>query len=345
MQKHKYLPIALVANLIVVIPLITLKASATAAPVTPPVAPPIAPELQIFQRTAIPVPNALNSANQQVNSLSQQVSRIPLVGGMASGLLSNLSSGLMNTVTQSISANMSNIIQNTGLSNLAGSLSSLFGGGSNPADDSQQKVKQKYGQGVNDAIGKFSNPNVDSAATMTAAAELLEQNRATGTLSETVNYVKGVNDAAAKVAAQNPGAGSPAIVQVLGSSAIAKSVTGAVGQTTIDAGANEGKKTAAEVQQIATDSKDSSLEVLEQIKEQNGKSAAINAQLLDINGKILTISAAQLEQSANDLRHRLEAERIAAIQSTEAQRQIELNKASINNIGFSPKSTNAKMIN
>jgi hypothetical protein len=343
MQKPKYLPIAIVANLIIVIPMITLKASATTAPVTPPVAPPIAPELQIFQRTAIPDPNALNSADRQVNSLSQQVSRIPLVGGMASGLLGNLSSGLMNTVSQSISTNMTNIMQNTGLSNLAGSLSSLFGGGSNPADAALQKVKEKYAQGVNDTIGKFSNSNVDSAATMTAAAELLEQNRATGTLSETVNYVKGVNDAAAKVAAINPGAGSPAIVQASGSSAIAKSVTGAVGQTTIDAGANEGKKTAAEVQQIATESKDSSLEVLEQIKEQNGKSAAISAQLLDINGKILTISAAQLEQSANDNRHRLEAERMAAIQSTEAQRQIELNKGLINNIGFSPKSTNAKM--
>jgi hypothetical protein len=198
-------------------------------------------------------------------------------------------------------------------------------------------------EGVNDAIGKFSNSNADSSKTMAAAAELLEQNRATGTLSETVNYVKGVNDAADKVAAGNPGAGSPVIVQASGSAAIAKSVTGAVGQTTIEAGANEAKKTAAEVQQIATDSKDSSLEVLEQIKEQNGKSAAISAQLLDINGKILTISAAQLEQSANDNRHRLEAERIAAIQSTESQRQIELNKGLINNIGFSPKSTLPKM--
>jgi hypothetical protein len=342
MQKHKYLPIALVVANLIIIPTITLKASATAAPVTTPIAPAIAPQLDIFQRTPIPAPTAFNPANQQVNSISQQVSKIPLVGGMASGLLGNLSTGLMGTIGQSISSNMNNIMQNTGLSNLAGSLSSLFGGGSNLADDAQQKVKDKYEQGVNDAVGKFSNSNVDSSETMTAAAELLEQNRA-GTLSETVNYVKGVNDAATEVAARNPGAGSPAIVKAVGSSTIAKSVTGAAGQTAINTGAKEGMKIAAEVQQIATDSKDNSLEVLEQIKEQNGKNAAINAQLLDINGKILTISATQLEQSANDNRHRLEAERIAAIQSTETQRQINLSRGFMNEIGFNPNSTNAKM--
>jgi hypothetical protein len=259
-----------------------------------------------------------NTAAQQTAGISATLSKIPLVGGMANGVMQQkIAAGISDLTTMANKAftNLMNDPKNP-LGGIGKTIAGFFGGGNdgNPNNANSQATAQataiqattdNYGRGATQAatiLAKQANPNIGNINTALASTTPASD------ISSAVTNTQAQQDVAKIAVNTNPANGSLNqldSISATSSKVIAESANGVSGQAALQSRVLGANLNAAGMQYHAAQTYDNSLDQLNAISQQIGQHGAISAEGIRIAAEQRTLSAAQLSQASTDATARI----------------------------------------